>query len=519
MENNKFKLEPFIRFSESLIWQINRDYYQQAGIEAWSKGIVPHHMTSNSMVGKTYAELVLGLLKDLAEKGAVKETVYIIELGAGHGRLAYHLLKHLEKISALLDLRLPPYCLILSDIVDKNLFFLKAHPQLQPYFKKGVLEVAYFDAISSKEIHLKYSDRTIRTGDLSQPIIAIANYFFDSIPNDLFLIKDKETAVCSVALSTSEDPSEMQPDALLKNLQFDYKKTPVPVPYYHDPIFDEILNDYKELVTDTHIFFPHKGLSCLNNLLDFSDKGLLLLTMDKGFHEIHDLDKREKPDVITHGSFSLWVNYHALGTFCQKKGGKALFPEFSTFHLEMGCLLFLRNADSYQYTNAAYQRFVNDFGPDDFNGIKKAAYFNVSKLTLVELIALIRLSAYDATFFRKMFPRLKQVVHTISTNDRNRVAQTLHQIWDLYFDIGESFDMAYELGGFFYDIGFYEEALTYFQYSADVYGRKDDIYYNQVLCYYQLRRDVLFGETLREAKVAFPESGLFAGLEKLDLGV
>ena len=92
--------------------------------------------------------------------------------------------------------------------------------------------------------------------------------------------------------------------------------------------------------------------------------------MDKGFHEIQDIDKKEEPEIITHGSFSLWVNYHALGQFCKKKGGKALFPAYSTFHLELGCLFFLPESDSYQHTNAAYQRFVNNFGPDDFNSIK-----------------------------------------------------------------------------------------------------------------------------------------------------
>ena len=31
----------------------------------------------------------------------------------------------------------------------------------------------------------------------------------------------------------------------------------------------------------------------------------------------------------------------------------------------LGCLFFLSDGDSYKYTNAAYQRFVDDFGPDD----------------------------------------------------------------------------------------------------------------------------------------------------------
>jgi hypothetical protein len=67
------------------------------------------------------------------------------------------------------------------------------------------------------------------------------------------------------------------------------------------------------------------------NLQAFSNAGMVLLTMDKGFHELDKLKGKKEPDIITHGSFSLWVNYHALGTYCKKQGGKVLFPGFSNF--------------------------------------------------------------------------------------------------------------------------------------------------------------------------------------------
>lgn len=110
------------------------------------------------MVGKTYAELILGFLKDLAAKGQLLDTVYILELGAGHGRLAFHILQHLEKLIALSDERIPPYCYILSDIVENNLNFFQRHPQLQHFIKKGILDFAYYDAIGGKEIHLRHAE-------------------------------------------------------------------------------------------------------------------------------------------------------------------------------------------------------------------------------------------------------------------------------------------------------------------------------------------------------------------------
>lgn len=102
MKNESFEIEATTPFSESSIWQLNRDYYQREGIAAWQDGTVPHNLTSNSQVGKTYAELILGLLRDLSFQNKTTEVVYLLELGTGHGRLAYHILKHLEKTNGFL---------------------------------------------------------------------------------------------------------------------------------------------------------------------------------------------------------------------------------------------------------------------------------------------------------------------------------------------------------------------------------------------------------------------------------
>ncbi len=517
MDTSYFEIQAKTPFSESLIWELNRNFYKENGIAAWSKDIVPHHMTSNSKVGKTYAELIFAFLKDLALQGTIDEIVYIIELGAGHGRLAFHVLRHLQNLIEKAEENLPPYCYILSDIVEENLSFFQEHPQFKDYLQQGVLDLTYFDAYKSEKLELRYAQKSIQKEDLTQPIIAIANYFFDSLANDLFFVQNQEIASCSVSIHTEENPEEMATEQLIKNIQLSYYKSVLESPFYKEPIINQVLEEYRNLISNSYLFFPKIGMLCLQNLQAFSKKGLMLLTMDKGFHEIHNLQGKKEPDLIAHGSFSLWVNYHALGSYCKKLGGKALFPSFSNFHLEIGCLLFLPTSKSYTNTHAAYQQFVNNFGPDDFNSIKQLAYFNVSRLKLKELIALFRLSAYDSTFFIKLLPRLKQVYKTISVNDRTRLAQTLDCVWEMYFNINEKLDLAYEIGGVLYDLGYYPEALKYFQFSIDVYGKKADIYYNQALCYYQLHQDKKFYETLSEAKLAFPKFELFKNLEKLDM--
>ena len=520
MENTNpttYQIDAIKPFSESLIWQLNRDYYQQTGVEAWRSGVVPHNLTSNSLVGKTYAALIFAFLKDLAAKGQTAETVYILEMGAGHGRLGFHILQHLERLVGQVKLNLPKYCYVLSDIAEDSLNFFLAHPQFQDFFEKGILDVAYFDAVESTTLDLRFSKKTIKPQTLNQPLVILANYFFDSLPMDLFYFKDKKTSTCSVSLESNENPEGMNTTTLIKNLELIYYNFPLEKPCYENPILNEIIEDYRTSVSGTYMFFPTKSFECIEHLKQLSKKGALVLSMDKGYHELHDVVKPETPEMITHGSLSFWVNYHAIGSYCKKHGGQALFPSFSTLHLELACLMFLPESDTYTDTKIAYKHFVDDFGPDDYNALKEFTYKNIARMTLPEMFSMMRLSAYDSNLFIAILPRIKQVVQQISTNERTRLAKTMYLVWEMYFSIGEPHDLAFEIGGMLYGLGFYKNALGFFDFSIHKFGAKPDIFYNKALCYYHLREDDLFLKTVKEGKSAFPDFKNFDYLDKLDL--
>ena len=513
----QYTVEAKTPFSESLIWQLNRDYYNSKGIDAWRTGEVPHNLTSSSMLGKTYAELILAFLKDIANKGQLKDIVYILEVGAGHGRLAFHILKHLAQLEAQEAMELPPYCYVLSDIVEEDLLFFQQHPQFKTYFEKGLLDVAYFDAIGGKELQLRFANTTIRSNDLNQPILVLANYFFDTIPKDLFYIKDEIISSCSLTLNSSIDPKGAEAVDLLSTLTLTYSKLLMDVLYYKDPILNEMLEEYRMALTDTYLFFPQKGLQCLQNLQALSKEGMMIISMDKGTHEIHNLDNKKQPEFVTHGSFSFVVNFHALGAFCTKQGGLAHFPVSSSNAIELACLLFLPEAESYTETAIAYQKNVSDYGPNDFNTLKIFSYKNVASISLDEILGLLRLGAYDSTLFSNFLPRIKQLSQHINFNQRTNLVATMHATWDMYFTLNEAKDLAFEIGGLLYQLGHFAPALEYFQYSIDAYGHTADGYYNRALCYYQLREDKRFKEIVKEANTLFPNYKALAHLDKLDL--
>jgi len=517
MQKSVFEIEANTAFSDSLFWKINRDYYTSQGIDAWRSGDVPSHLTSNSLVGRTYAEIIFGFLKDLAYKGATHETVYLLELGAGHGKLAFHILKHLERLSSQVGLTLPPYCYVLSDIVDDNLEYYNSKTQFQPYFEKGTLDVCYFDAIGSETLELQHSKKTIHTKELNQPIVAIANYFFDSIPKDLFQFTKNEVFSCDVAIHSNVDPAGMDDDILLESMQLVYSNSSMQLPHYNEKTLDSMLDDYSKLLFNTYLFIPTKGFLCLDNISNLSTNGMIVLSLDKGYHEIHDLENMVQPKMITHGSVSFNVNFHAYGLYCEKLGGKSMFPKFSTEHLELACLFFMDNPCSYTETEAAYHRVVNEFGPDDFNGLKKFNYKHVGLMSITDIIGFLRLGAYDSQLFINFLPTIKKRIKTISVNARTRIAQTLHETWNMYYFMESKEDLAFEMGGIFYELGLYEDAIKYFEHSKMEYEVTPDLYYNSALCYYQLRQDEKFSETLKLAKERFPNYKAYKHLDRLDL--
>ncbi len=517
MDSNDFLIESDVPFSESIIWEFNKEFYQNIGIDAWRQGVVPHNITNNSWVAQTYSKLIFGYLNDIGVREDNDHVVYILELGAGHGRLCFHVLQHLKKLIANSNRTTPRFCYVLSDFVQDNLSFYQNHPQFQSYFESGELDLAYFDATQNTDLHLLHSNITIKKNEVRFPIFVIANYFFDSLPNELFHIQNNDISECSVSIRSSIDPSTVTVSELLKHIDISYKRTKAEVPYTNDGVHNQILQEYLTIDKETYIFFPKIALDCLSNIKALSKEGLVLLTMDKGCHRMLDLINYKEPDLVKHGSFSFLVNFHALKQFCVHLDGKVLFPPFTNISVELGCLFFTHGTNSYVELEGAYDEYVEKFSPDDYNIIKKMCYSNVSNLKITELIAIYRLSKYDSSVFINLLPKLKQSLKVISMKERERLAHVIDLVWLMYFNINEKLDLSYEIGIILYDLSYYENAANYFQHSIVQNGIQSDVIYNQALCYYHLRQDELFQSTLDRGKQMFPNSEIFTSLDKLDM--
>lgn len=487
-------LEKNKRLSQTLLWKIQRTFFDQQGIEAWNTGKVPHYATSNPYIAKAYSKVVLGFLHDYIQTEQLSidltQPIYIVELGAGSGRFAYHFLKHFFQVNNQTLLEQISVKYIMTDLAQQNLDFWQSHPSLEPFVNQGRLDFARFDVGSDNELKLLNSEQILSRETLKNPLVIIANYFFDSVAQDLFYIKDRQLYETRLTLSTSvknPDPVETKP---LSALHIDYTDHVTTADdYYDDPALNQVLKTYQHQFTETSLLFPYLGLNCLSQLRQLSDNRLLVLSGDKGYCHENNLCNRKKPQLAFHkGCFSLMVNYHAFGQYVQNQGGYALLPDHHPRSINVCAFLFGDENQPYVETHHAYQAVIQESGPDDFFTLKKIIEPHFNSLTLEQILAYLRLSGWDSKIFLGCFSALMQHVEKASEVLCQDLYIAVQKVWETYYYIGEKQDLPFHLSMLLYKMEHYDRAIFFIDRSLELYGEDPGMYHNKALSYIRLQQ-------------------------------
>ncbi|MBK9124345.1 MAG: SAM-dependent methyltransferase [Chloroflexi bacterium] len=483
MSEQRILVEDARRLSESILWQLQRDYYAGEGIKAWKTDRVPHVVTNNAFLAKAYARIVYGFLRDWQHQIDRSEPVYVVELGAGTGRLAFGFLRKWLTFfpqSALRDIKLT---YVITDFAEENVRFWQQHPTLKPYVDAGQLDFATFDATQPGPIHLRASGKTLNPGELANPLVVLANYFFDSLPQDTFALKGGTFYEGRVKVNRVVKEGEQSTG--LDNLKLGFELAPADVDtYYSDPDYNAVLKPYAEIGDDTWVLFPITGFEVLRHLNALSGGRLLLLTADKGYHRWEDASQRHQPFFNLHGSFSLMVNYHALGEMMRRWGGDIITNSHTTIAIDICALTGPVSPDDYVETRQAYVEYAEELSPDDFYHLKVYARpGQTERVKPDEIIAHIRFSGYDPHVmlhhFAELFAQLESTTHV----QRDELRIIAHKAYENYYEIGEPYDMAFACASLLSGAGFYEDALPYFHRSRETHGDAPETLYNLAICH------------------------------------
>lgn len=505
-------LEQGVRLSRSMIWTLQRSFYERHGVEAWRSEGIPFHITSNTFIAQAYARVVLGWLRDCLHDNSPfdpAEPITLVELGAGHGRFGYLFLKKLLRLlegAGLPDVRIQ---YVMTDLAERNVELWRGNPRLQPFLDSGLLDLACFDASRDTELRLAVSGRVLTPGAVANPMVMIANYLFDSIPQDAFWIEDGrlyESLITVTPRRREADPSD--PD-LLSRVDLSFHYNPAAPGYYGDPDLDGLLEDSTQRLPATAFLFPVAALQCIQTFRALSGDRLLLLSADKGYHRDEELVLGHGAPCITRhgrGSFSMMVDYRILGESFERWGGEALQPSHRHESLLVAAFLLGRPANGHRETRQAYQAAVEDFGPDDFFTLAPALDLSRDPLSLEQALAYLRLSAWDHRLLWRQIPFYKSCCAELTESRKRELCAAVRQVWDCYFPLGEDEeDLGFALGVLFLEMKLYRDALDFFAESVRFYGLEPGTAYNMGLCHYGLREMEAAARYVEQALELDPE--------------
>ncbi|XOK64487.1 tetratricopeptide repeat protein [Paenibacillus elgii] len=476
------------RFSEAPIWNIQREYYEQEGLKAWNNDQVPQYITCNPMIAAAYAEMIFGFLQDRANKEDSSEPVLIVELGAGAGRFAFHVLHELCQLIDYAGITLPSFRYIMTDLAMNNVLAWKGHPALQAFIAKGILDFARFDAVHDTVLNLIVSDTTISKGDLKQPVVIVANYFFDSIPQELLYVSEGKIYEADVFIEYPKLKDSLKPSELLDQISLHYKHRRAPEYEQETYPYRDVIAIYQEQLEDSHILFPVAGLTCLERLNQLSQEGFLLITADKGDHLLENWKFAEPPELILHGSFSLTANYHAIQQVMEQNGALALFPPHHYKNINIGCIINMDTPMDYFQTRLAYRRVIERFGPDEFFSLKEWVDLNLDSMELQQILSFWRLGGYDAEFFTQSSKQISSLLLDANDEEKQDIFRGIQLMWSSYYVMEQRYGIALEAGLLLFEMEMYGDSKRFLEISIDEDQENivSTVYYCLAICCFEL---------------------------------
>lgn len=478
-------IEKNIRFSESIMWHGQKAYYDTKGIEAWTDD-VPNYITSNPFIGRSYAQLLIAFMQDWLRRDATAKNhpFYILELGTGTGQFSFYLLKQLLAFKDILQLSDLKIRYILSDVTERPFEFWQNHPSLKPYFEQGILDFATYDLYQKENIHLRCSSEIVDSATLKNPLIVIANYLFDSIATDVFTVADGQLFESRVTLKTPEKlPLNGVPTDWQK-VSIHYEESPISQTYYHNE-FDEILFGYQDQLIDTHFQFPIAGLTALKNLQSLANNRLLLLTSDKGYTTLDELDCLEYPDLDFHGSFSVMVNYHAIGAYLGACDGGQHIQAFRD-NIVTGVFSSGFSLDHLPQLAYARSQVLDGLSPTDYFLLYEHVAKTYKKSTFAELATFLNLSEWDPNLFEQIGGRLSELAEDGDPEVLAYLIENMYKISENFYYSPAASDVIFDIAVFYQNVNRFEEAIPLYEKSNALFGDSDVTWFNIGMCYQSL---------------------------------
>jgi tetratricopeptide (TPR) repeat protein len=492
-------LERDVPLSHSLIWRRQREFYAQRGLKAWREDRVPEYITNNPFITEIYARIVAEFLGECMVAGgeqnlSAQRPLRILELGSGSGKFSYLFLRQLGGLLPGKNIPLNMVRYVMTDCSENIVADWRSNTYLAEFVAGGILEFAVYQA--GEEGGNSGPGLAAGTG----PLVVIANYVFDSLPQDAFIVtsndgasKDGESQIFeALATTTAASSDSGQAGGTLSTLRLSYKNVELAPNRFPEPAWNAILEQYrKNLPAGATFLFPTQALKTLQELARLGDGRMLVLAADKGFAYEDQLALCQGPPVLEFHSadcFSQMVNLDALGKYFQSTGGGALRPGKHHTGLSLCAFLQGRPGDTFPTTESVYRESQTAFGPDDLFTLLAWLNAHMEEMSVAQILAALRLTRWDTTAFLRFFPILARQLRNVAA-ERVDLRDAVMKVWVNRYPVTASDNvLAFDCGVVLLELRFFDEAAAMFKESQKMLGPSAATSYNLGLCAHGLGR-------------------------------
>src|SRR5215470_11327386 len=463
-------LETDVPLSASLIWRRQREFYVQRGLKAWTEDMVPQFITNNPFIAEIYARIVFNFLSDCPDLSAAKP-LRIFELGAGVGKFSYLFLRHLTALLRSRDIAPETVRYCMTDCPDSLLQIWRTNPYFSEFIQPGILQFERFEVGSEIQSEFLRSQG---------PLVLIANYVFDSVPQDAFVIQEGKLFEALVTTAAPADAAEV-----LSSLQLSYKNVDVAQQRYPNQSWNQILEHYRKKFSASTVLFPSAALRVLEEISRFADGRMLVLAADKGFAHEEEWSLIQGPPTLDfHASncFSQMVNFDAIAKYFRASGGAALLPEKHSSALNICAFIQGRPSDRFPATALAYREAQAVLGPDDVFTLLGWLNPHMQEMSVPQILSALRLTRWDPIALMRFFPVLGRQLRTVAT-ERYDLRDAVFKTWANHFPvIQRENELAFQCGVILLELRFFAEAAEMFKISQRIFGPSAATSFNLGLC-------------------------------------
>jgi hypothetical protein len=443
--------------------------------------MVPQFITNNPFIAEIYAQIVFAFLRDCAagdDANNPQPQLRILELGAGPGKFSYLFLLHLSRLMASggFPLQSVRYCM--TDCGEGMLQAWRSNHYLTRFVESGILEFEVLEAGGQlRPAFLCGSPPSC------SPLVVIANYVFDSLPQDAFLIENGQ--ISEMRVTTTGESGNPGPQNL-SGMKQSFQNFTVPPGHYEDASWNSILEQYRTRLPAATVLFPCEALRTSRQLGALTAGSVLLLVADKGLiHEEDLLLSQGPPAFEMHASghcFSQMVNFDAIARYFQLLGGEALLPDKHYAGLWLCGFLQGRPGGQFPATHAAYRQMQAAFAPDDLFSLLGWLEPHMDETNVPQILAILRLSRWDPVALMRLFPVLARQLRNVAAA-RHDVRNAVMNTWANHFPVTAADNaFAFQCGVILLELRFFDDAQPLFRASQQFLGPSAATSYNLGLC-------------------------------------